>query len=138
MVRLFIQSGPSRPGHDPNRVKPGLAGGPDGFLPQHLLDLTGDSLGEAATKLLNTITNFMNQIMFPGKVPSDVCKILFGAILTALSKQCRGIRPIAVGLIFRRLQGWTEGHFLRPKQKQKEKNLLPSAKGRSRSRRFEN
>ena len=38
------------------------------------------------------------------------------------------------------MQGWTEGPFLRPKQKpkQKEKNLLPSAEGRSRSRRFKN
>ena len=35
-------------------------------------------------------------------------------------------------------QGWAKGHFFRPKQKQKqkEKNLLPSAEGRS--RRFKN
>ena len=83
--------------------KPGSAGGPDGFLPQHLKDLTWDSLGDPASKLLDTLTNFQNQIIYPGKVPTDVRKILFGANLTALSKPCGGIRPIAVGLLFRRL-----------------------------------
>ena len=45
----------------------------------------------------------MNQIMYPGNVPTEVRKIMFGANLTALTKPCGGIRPIAVGLAFRRL-----------------------------------
>ena len=80
-----------------------MAGGPDGLLLQHPKDLTGDSLGDPVSKLLNTITNFINQIIFPGKVPSEVCSILSDASLTALSKPCGGIRPIAVCLVLRGL-----------------------------------
>ena len=45
---------------------------------------------------------------------------------------------MSLGFLCAGIQGWTEGHFLRPKQKpkQKQKNLLPSAEGRS--RRFKN
>ena len=70
----------------PNAIrsfKPGLAGGPDGLLPQHLKDLTGDSLGDPASKPLDTITDFLNKILFPGNVPPEVRKILFGANLSA-------------------------------------------------------
>ena len=45
----------------------------------------------------------MNKIIYPGNVPSEVRSILFGTNLTALSKPCFGIRPIAVGLVYRRL-----------------------------------
>ena len=81
----------------------GLAGGPDGLLPQHLKDLTEDSLGEPASKLLDAITNFINKIMYAGIVPKEVCEIVYGASLTALSKKCGGVRPIAVGMVWRRL-----------------------------------
>ena len=52
--------------------KKGAAGGPDGFLPQHLKDMCGKALGEPATKLVNTLVTFMNEIIFPGKVPIQV------------------------------------------------------------------
>jgi hypothetical protein len=42
-------------------------GGPDGFLPQFLIDMSGKILGEPATNLVNTLVSFMNQIVFPGK-----------------------------------------------------------------------
>ena len=83
--------------------KAGLAGGPDGLLPQHLKDLIEDSLGETGEKLLKMITKFLNEIIYQGKVPDEICKTLFGANLTALSKKDGGVRPIAVGMVWRRL-----------------------------------
>ena len=72
-------------------------------MPQHLKDLTEDSLGEPGLKLLQMITNFLNEVIYPGKVPNKICQTLFGANLTALSKEDGGVRPIAVGLVWRRL-----------------------------------
>ena len=83
--------------------KKGAAGGPDGLLPQHLVDMCGDSLGEPASKLLDTLVNFMNLIVYPGKVPALVKEIFYGANLIALKKEDGGIRPIAVGSTLRRL-----------------------------------
>ena len=83
--------------------KKGAGGGPDGFLPQHLLDMCGDTLGEPASKLLDTLVSFMNLIVFPGKVPNIVRETFYGANLIALSKEDGGIRPIAVGFTLRRL-----------------------------------
>src|ERR1700704_1818479 len=40
-----------------------------------------------------------------GKVQADVCKIFFGASLTALLKGENDVRPIAVGFVWRRLAG---------------------------------
>ena len=85
--------------------KSGAAGGPDGLTPQHLKDLTSKELGQAATSLLETITNLLNQIIITGKIPGEVCEIFYGASLMALSKTCGGIRPIAIGFTFRRLAG---------------------------------
>ena len=83
--------------------KRGTAGGPDGFLPQHLLDMCEESLGEPASKLVDTLVTFMNLIVFPGKVPSAVRETLYGANLIALGKEDGGVRPIAVGFTLRRL-----------------------------------
>ena len=66
--------------------KKGAGGGPDGFLPQHLLDMCGDDLGDPATKLLETLVTFMNSIVYPGKVPSTVRDSFYGANLIALKK----------------------------------------------------
>ena len=55
--------------------KKGAAGGPDGFLPQHLLDMTGLSLGEPATQLVNALVSLMNSIVFPGKVLKKFVKL---------------------------------------------------------------
>ena len=45
----------------------------------------------------------INLILLPGKVPSKVIHIFYGANLTALNKVGGGIRPVAVGLTLRRL-----------------------------------
>ena len=85
--------------------KPGSSGGPDGLLPQHLLDLTSEEIGEPAIRLLDALCNFFNKIVFPGNVPKEICATLYGANLIALSKPCGGVRPIAIGLTLRRLAG---------------------------------
>ena len=83
--------------------KKGAAGGPDGFLPQHLIDMSGSALGEPVTKLINALVSFMNLIVFPGKVPKEICETFYGATLIALSKEDGGVRPIAIGFTLRRL-----------------------------------
>ena len=83
--------------------KKGSGGGPDGLLPQHLLDMCGDALGEPASKLLDTLVTFMNLIVYPGRVPSKIRDTFYGANLIALKKEDDGLRPIAVGFTLRRL-----------------------------------
>ena len=83
--------------------KTGVSGGPDGLTPQHLKDMCEDSLGEPATKLVDTLVDFMNLIIYPGKVPWEICHIFFGANLIALEKPDGGVRPIAMGCTPRRL-----------------------------------
>ena len=85
--------------------KPGSSGGPDGLLPQHMKDMTADSLGETAFKLVDTLVEFYNKIVLCGKVPNEICSIFFGANLIALSKSDNGVRPIAMGFTFRRIAG---------------------------------
>lgn len=80
----------------------GAAAGIDGLLPQHLKDLTSSTTGEAGLKLVRAVTGLSN-FMLSGKVPSELCSILYGASSCALLKEEGGIRPIAVGNTFRRL-----------------------------------
>jgi len=80
----------------------GSAGGPDGLRPRHLKDLLIGAQDDHP--LLQKITELMN-ILLDGSTPPQVRPILFGASLTAITKQAGGIRPIAVGYIWRRLSG---------------------------------
>ena len=68
-----------------------------------LKDITAESLGDPALKLVDTLVEFFNKIVLYGKVPEDVCPTFYGANLTALSKPDGGVRPIAVGFTLRRL-----------------------------------
>ena len=78
----------------------GSSGGPDGLRPQHLQDLlTGTSEDDP---LLHTITELINLIL-SGEIPVPVRKTLFGATLLAIGKKDGGLRPIAVGFVWRRL-----------------------------------
>src|SRR6201996_7829045 len=78
----------------------GSSGGPDGFRPQHLLELvTCQSNGPA---LLSAVTNFVNLVL-DGGCPAAVCPVFFGARLIALEKKSGGFRPIAIGYTLRRL-----------------------------------
>ena len=61
--------------------KKGAAGGPDGLLPQHLIDMTGEALGETSEALLDALVDFYNLIVFPGKIPSQILPTFYGANL---------------------------------------------------------
>jgi hypothetical protein len=80
----------------------GSAGGPDSLRPQHLKDLL--AVGDSTDPLLEAITDFINLIL-DGRTPEEVRPILFGGSLTALNKKGGGVRPIAVGYVWRRLAG---------------------------------
>jgi hypothetical protein len=78
----------------------GSAGGPDGFRPGHLLDLVGHN--EPALPLVEALTDFVN-LLLRGECPPEVRPILFGGNMIALCKHSGGLRPIAVGYVWRRL-----------------------------------
>jgi hypothetical protein len=90
----------------------GSACGLDGLRPQHLKDLiTGNSCSFA---LLEAITDLIN-IIVAGKSPPNVNNILFGATLLALTKKSGGVRPIAVGLVWRRIAAKTICYHVSPR-----------------------
>ena len=78
----------------------GSAGGPDGVRPQILVDLV--SPGDASDELLPALTRFVN-LLLAGECHPEVTPYLFGGNLLALAKPSGGIRPIAVGYVWRRL-----------------------------------
>ncbi|HSN24205.1 MAG TPA: hypothetical protein VLS45_08585, partial [Methylomicrobium sp.] len=88
-VRAAIQSFPN-----------GSAAGPDGLRPQHLKDMLTAASDDSP--LLATITELTN-LLLEGKVPASIGGIIFGANLLAIVKKNSGIRPIAVGYVWRRL-----------------------------------
>ena len=85
--------------------KNGSAGGPDGFMPQFLKDVTKEELGATANLVLDTLVDFFNLVVFAGKIPAEVCEIFYGANLMGLAKDDGGVRPIAIGFVLRRLAG---------------------------------
>ena len=80
----------------------GSSGGPDGFTPRHLQDLISGQ--HVADGLLQNLTAFVN-LMLRGDVPEAVKPIIFGGRLIALQKKNGGVRPIAIGYVWRRLSG---------------------------------
>ena len=81
----------------------GSGAGIMGLYPQILKDLTSKEVGVAGENLLEAITKFFNEVVFPGKVPNEALSTFYGAALMGLEKIDGGIRPIAIGLTFRRL-----------------------------------
>lgn len=78
----------------------GTSCGRDGLRAQHILDaLCGEGF---ATDLLRAITTVVN-LWLGGKCPSVLAEFVASAPLTPLIKPDNGIRPIAVGTIWRRL-----------------------------------
>jgi hypothetical protein len=80
----------------------GSAAGIDGFRPQFLKDMISVCAGEAGQRALSSITLLCN-FLLSGKIINEMCPFIFGASLCALKKKDGGIRPIAIGNIFRRL-----------------------------------
>ena len=83
--------------------KKGAAGGPDGFRPQHLLDMTGQALGETGNRLLESLVDFINLLVLPGKINEKATATFYGGNGTALLKPDGGIRPIVSGHTVRRM-----------------------------------
>ena len=73
--------------------------GIDGLRPSHL---TSFATGESGVRLLSAVTSLCNFIV-SGNMSSYARKFFFAANLTALRKKDGGIRPIAVGNVFRKL-----------------------------------
>jgi hypothetical protein len=78
----------------------GSSGGPDGLRPQHVLDLV--TCPQSGSALLTAITALVNSLL-AGKCNPAVTPILFGGQLMALEKKSGGIRPIAIGYVWRRM-----------------------------------
>jgi len=78
----------------------GSSAGPDGLRPQHMKDLLCGVADEHP--LLVAVTDLTN-LLLEGNTPFQVRSSLFGARLLAVTKKNGGIRPIAVGYVWRRL-----------------------------------
>ena len=72
----------------------------DGFRPGHLKDLI--NCQEISEQLLDALTEFVNLIL-GGCCPVQIQPVFFGGRLLALAKHDGGVRPIAVGMVWRRL-----------------------------------
>ncbi|KAJ8721909.1 hypothetical protein PYW08_004311 [Mythimna loreyi] len=80
----------------------GSAAGLDGIRPGHLKELVSVSAGENGRRLVGCLTRLAN-FLLSGQLNPCVCPFLYGASLFALEKKDGGVRPIAVGSVFRRL-----------------------------------
>ncbi len=80
------------------------SGGIDGMRPRHLKDLISFSCGDASRMLTSAIAKLIN-IIRSGEIFADIEHIFYGASLIALAKDNGDIRPIAIGLVWRRLAG---------------------------------
>ena len=81
---------------------PSSAGGVDGLRPGHLKDLVAPQTAEAGQRLMKALDYICSKLL-RGQIPKHTRDLLFASNLTALRKKDGGIRPIAVGNVFRRL-----------------------------------
>ncbi|XP_056683636.1 uncharacterized protein [Spinacia oleracea] len=80
----------------------GTSCGRDGLRAQHLLDCLGGAAVAVSDELVDAITQVVN-LFLAGKCPAELGGYIASAPLTPLIKPGGGIRPIAVGTIWRRL-----------------------------------
>lgn len=71
---------------------------------RHLKDLTSFSCGESAAGLLKAIASLSN-LAKAGKICEDILPVFYGASLIAFDKKKVDVRPIAVGITWRRIVG---------------------------------
>ena len=71
----------------------GSGGGPDGLLPQHLKDLTGNSVGDGGVSLLASLGGLLSLIL-EGRTPPPIRPLFYGANLTALTKKAVEFTPL--------------------------------------------
>ena len=74
--------------------------GRDGLRANHLKQLVQPHINR--DQLVEALSKFVNFVM-AGNLPCDMAKFIASAPLTAIAKKDGGIRPIAVGEIYRRL-----------------------------------
>ena len=82
--------------------RPSSAGGVDGLRPGHLKDLVAPQTDEAGRRLLKALANVCPKLI-RGQIPQHARDLRFAVNLTALRNKDGGIRPIAVGNVFRGL-----------------------------------
>ena len=80
----------------------GTSCGRDGLRAQHLLDCLSGAAVAIFEELIAFITQVIN-LFLDGKCPGELGEYIASAPLTPLIKPGGGIRPIAVGTIWRRL-----------------------------------
>jgi len=83
-------------------LPPGSAAGPDGIRAAHILHLIQKNTAEAGVRLLSALTALCN-VAAAGNIPDHARKAFFSARLVALRKKDGGVRPIAIGTVYRRL-----------------------------------
>ena len=83
-------------------MPPGSSAGLDGIRPLHLRQLISRDAAESGRRLLGSLTTLTN-LALAGRVPDCARNALFSASLCALRKRSGGLRPIAVGSVYRRL-----------------------------------
>ena len=83
-------------------MKSGSGAGMDGVRPFHLQQMLGADTAEQGRRLLSALTSLTNLVL-QGGVPDFARDAFYGASLIALAKKGSGIRPIAVGSVYRRL-----------------------------------
>ena len=76
--------------------------GPDGLRPGHLRDLIGHDACEAGPRLLLAITSLVNRLL-AGSISDIGRNLLLTSTLLPFKKKDGGIRPIAIGHVFRRI-----------------------------------
>ena len=92
-------------------MPPGSAAGLDGMRPMHLKQLISAEATEPGRRLLKLLTNLVN-LTLSGSVPDHARDSFFGATLCALRKKDGGLRPIAIGSVYRRLASRMAAHHL--------------------------
>ena len=82
--------------------RPSSASGVDGLRTGHLKDLVAPQAAKAGRRLMKALANICSKLL-RGQIPKHARDLLFAKKLMALRKKDGGIRPIAVGNVFRRL-----------------------------------
>ena len=106
-----------------NSMRPGSVAGLDGVRALHLQQLISKEAAESGRRLIRSLTRLTN-LLLQGAAPECAREALFGASLCAMRKGDGGLRPIAIGSIYRRLAcriaarhvATTVGEELRPVQ----------------------
>ena len=87
-----------------NSFPPSSSAGLDGIRPAHLRSLLTKHTAEAGARLLTALTALTN-LALSGRLPECATPAFFGASLISLRKKDGGLRPIAVGSVYRRIAG---------------------------------